>query len=188
MSLRAMGLDIDIDIDGDDLGLVLFIFFGTLIAVMLISNYIIKQKESENEAQPIRRGYARVMEKQEIQTGFSVEYRVVFELAGGQRLQLQTNINTIVVGDSGNLKWQGYRVISFSPENKKSNSTPKSCNNFDEDYYGIDYVASQITQSSGSRQEQKSKELGVKWTCPMCGQENLPWDNICNNCGIKKEI
>lgn len=103
------------DISIDDLvigfGVLLGLFFISLIVFLAIR----KKQNDENNAQPIQRMMAKIVDKQKLDPGtIAFETWTLFETEIGARVRLVGKANNdYVVGDQGELTWQGSRLISF---------------------------------------------------------------------------
>lgn len=104
----------------DDISLSdIFMFFMILVglcAVMWIFVAILRGRQNAaNKAQPVRREWAKVVDKQQLApNAIAFEIWVMFELKSGQRLRLTAKAqNSLIVGDEGTLTWQGSKVQNF---------------------------------------------------------------------------
>lgn len=98
----------------------IFIFIAVLWVVAAILWIIVgalkKKQDSENETKPVRKATAKIVDKQQIESGAIVigEPWVLFETEDGERIRLNVKAdNHLVVGDRGVLTWQGRKVLSF---------------------------------------------------------------------------
>lgn len=98
----------------------LFMMFAILIGIMIVMSIIVlalkKQRDAEDEAQPVCTERAKLIDMQHIPAGQIVigEIWVMFELDNGDRKKLNAKVeNSLVVGDSGMLTWQGRRILKF---------------------------------------------------------------------------
>ena len=95
----------------------LIIAMFVIAAVLWIIVAVMKKKEDdENDAQPVMTGKAKLIDKQQAAAGDIIIGQIwtLFELEAGERIRLNANMqNTLVVGDSGLLTWQGKRILKF---------------------------------------------------------------------------
>lgn len=93
------------------------ILVGMMIVVMIMSAAMKMKRDAANAACPVNRMRARVVDKQQQSENGIVVYSriwVLFELDDGRRVRLILPGNSnVVVGDRGNLTWQGDAIISF---------------------------------------------------------------------------
>lgn len=97
--------------------------FAILLGIMLVSLIVIlsvrsRQKKADSVC-PVLRAEATVVDKQQLPAGtvtFASLSRIwiLFDLADGRRLKLfDTAANDLVVGDTGELVWQGSSIVRF---------------------------------------------------------------------------
>lgn len=92
--------------------------FGIVLWIFVIS---LHQKQSaDNKAKPVEKAMAKLIEKPSLPNGAipSLTYiPLLFEVENGQRVRLSVKATTTyVVGDAGELVWQGTNLISFTPQ------------------------------------------------------------------------
>lgn len=156
----------EIRIDGSEID-VFALIRGLIIAlgIMLIILAIIRyRKKTQNADQPMESAQATVVDRQPVGTvPTAYGIWIVFDLADGRRIKLYDKTSTdLIVGDTGQLSWQGDSVVYFS-RGKKQDSTGQ-----------------QPLRTSAIRQQKKT------WICPTCGCENAgSWD-ACAGCGEKR--
>lgn len=98
-------------------------FFALVIAMFVIAAVlwiivaVMKKKEDdENNSQPVMTRKAKLVDKQQVAAGDIIIGQIwtLFELEDGVRIRLNAKVqNSLVVGDSGLLTWQGKRIIKF---------------------------------------------------------------------------
>lgn len=100
----------------EDLAMLFAILFGLMIVSLIFLAIIKKKQDAEDQAQPVRKEMAKVVDKQQIDSGGIVigEPWVLFEVEGGTRVRLSANPkNSLVIGDTGMLTWQGCKILRF---------------------------------------------------------------------------
>ena len=103
----------------DELLMFFAILFGIMIVAVIFATVAKKSKDAANAACPVERMHARVVDKQQTPAptnGIVVYSRIwiLFELDDGRRIRLLiSGNNSAVIGDSGELVWQGDALISF---------------------------------------------------------------------------
>lgn len=101
----------------EEIFMVFAILFGIMIIALIVAVVAKRKREAANAVCPVSQMHAKVVDKQQLPTSGIVVYSqiwVMFELDDGRRVRLITSGNeAIVVGDSGNLTWQGDSMISF---------------------------------------------------------------------------
>ena len=95
----------------------LLMFFG---GVVFLSAKAQKQKKKDAQ-EPIRRRFVRILDKPQAARGemISVAGPIVFEFESGERVQLLVSASeyaTIMVGDVGELTYQGSKYLGFKRE------------------------------------------------------------------------
>ena len=102
--------------DMEELFMMLAIMIGMSIVMFGIAMLIKKKRDAEDAAQPMRTGFAKLVDMQQILAGQIVfgEIWVLFELDNGDRMKLNAKAeNSLVVGDTGMLTWQGRKILKF---------------------------------------------------------------------------
>lgn len=99
------------------------ILFGVLIGLMVVSLLVVavlkNRENAQNSAEPIFREQAKLIDKPQLNEGVTFYAWVLFETESGKRVRVRLNnselssIASIIVGDSGQLIWQGNHMISF---------------------------------------------------------------------------
>ena len=105
----------EIRIDGSEID-VFALIRGLIIAlgIMLIILAIIRyRKKTQNAYQPMESAQATVVDRQPVGTvPTAYGIWIVFDLADGRRLKLYDKASTdLIVGDTGQLSWQGDSVV-----------------------------------------------------------------------------
>lgn len=102
-----------------------FMLFAIMIALIIILSVFLviinKKRDKMDSAQPERREWARVIDRPQAgtQNGIVLEIYMMFELQDGQRLRLRAKPNnSLVVGDTGYLTWQGTKVKNFERDKR----------------------------------------------------------------------
>ena len=117
------------------------------------------------------------------------EYTVLLSILTGITLIISSNIISLML-----------RLLVFIAENTSDcASSMRSCKYHIEEYLmrGKREIVEkedkkecsskpQVTISAMPQEKAKPKVPDVAWVCSYCGANNLPCDNICNNCGQKK--
>ena len=102
--------------DMEELTMMFAIMMGLGVISWIIVFVLKKQREDEDNAQPVCREHAKLVDMQQIPAGQIAlgEIWVMFELDSGERMKLNAKAqNTLVVGDAGMLTWQGRRIHKF---------------------------------------------------------------------------
>lgn len=103
------------DITMDNLVILLGVLFGLGFIGFGIFVWALRKENAANNAQPVRKAVAKIVDKQQIQPGtIAFEAWILFETEDGNRVRVMGKANNdYVIGDSGDLKWQGNRLIAF---------------------------------------------------------------------------
>ncbi|MBP3659869.1 MAG: DUF2500 domain-containing protein [Oscillospiraceae bacterium] len=103
------------DLTTDDVGSMLFVLMGVMVVICVVGLVIIKSKDAENDSKPILEMKAKIIDKDKVDPGtVAFVIGVTFETEDGNRMELSCSAKEhFVVGDTGYLKWQGTRLISF---------------------------------------------------------------------------
>ena len=103
------------DVTTDDVADMLPMLFAIMIGICVICFIVIKVKDSENNSKPVLGMKAKIIDKMREEPGtVAFVIWVMFETADGNRVKLSCSAkNDYVVGDTGFLRWQGTRLISF---------------------------------------------------------------------------
>ena len=105
----------------EDLFIFILAICGAAIGLWVVYGIIRKKQNADNNAQPLKEEYAKVVDKQQLNSGSIIigEPWVLFELEDGKRVRLNAHPeNSLVVGDKGKLTWQGNRIKGFERERK----------------------------------------------------------------------
>ncbi len=110
------------DISLNDIFLFLMILLGVCAVVWIFVAIIRGQQNASNALQPVRKEWAKVVDKQQIPPNAIIfEIWVMFELKNGQRLRLLAKAkNSLIIGDEGMLTWQGNKLQNFERNLSKS--------------------------------------------------------------------
>ena len=106
----------------EDLFIFIVAIWGAAIGLWIAYGIIKKKQDAEKAAQPIRKEYVTVVDKQQLDSGGIIigEPWVLFELENGSRVRLNAHPeNSLVVGDAGILTWQGRKIKGFERERRK---------------------------------------------------------------------
>ena len=114
------------------------IFFGVLIGLMLLAFFIAAAvkgtQNAQNAACPMESKWAKVVDKQNLPGNAILSMSqmwVVFEFADGSRRRLNIPATqTVVIGDTGTLTWQGEAMISFRQGMGVPQSHPQASGSF----------------------------------------------------------
>lgn len=103
------------DLTMDDVGGMLFVLMGVMAVICVVSLFILKMKDAENDTKPVLGMRAKIIDKDHVAPGtVAFVIGVTFETEDGNRMEISCNAREhYVVGDTGFLKWQGTRLISF---------------------------------------------------------------------------
>ena len=176
---------------------VVFIILGVMVAIIIISAIIIKAKAAQNAACPVQQMKARVIDKERLPgnaiRSFSTLW-VMFELENGirKRMVISGTQDTMVVGDSGTLVWQGDAMISFnrggqsggwnSGSATRTTSSVGSQGNIPA-WKRIEMMEAEKAKNSQHEEtEQTASDL-----CIFCGAEMAPDQLFCGKCGRRKD-
>ena len=103
----------------------LFMMFAILAGLAVVSWTIVgvlaKKRNDEDARQPVRTEHAKLVDMQQVAAGQIVigELPVMFELDDGQRIRLGAKAqNSLVVGDTGQLTWQGRKILKFERDKR----------------------------------------------------------------------
>ena len=86
-----------------------------LIAILACSVAASAQRKKD-QSKPVKKSHVRVVDKPHPSGAMLIASLVVFELDNGERIRLLVNgkeYTTILIGDTGELTWQGTQYISF---------------------------------------------------------------------------
>ena len=105
------------DVSMQDVFMILAVLFGIMLVSLICAVIVKKSRDSKDEACPIQKKKAKVLEKDQLPPGTVVslsEMNILFEIEGRQRLRLRAKAqNQLMPGDEGYLTWQGSKVINF---------------------------------------------------------------------------
>lgn len=110
------------DMTVQDIFLMLVVMVGVAVLLCILAAATRKMSEKEDKRQPLRKEIAKVVEKPRLESGTIValsEIWICFELESGERIRLLAKANnSLIVGDVGELTWQGKRIVGFKRQNK----------------------------------------------------------------------
>ena len=103
------------DLTLEDMGGMLLMLLGVMIVICVICAAVIKSKEAENNSKPILTVRAKIIDKDKVNPGeIAFVIGVTFVTEDGNRMELSCSAKELLaVGDTGLLKCQGTRLISF---------------------------------------------------------------------------
>lgn len=103
------------DLTTDDVGGMLLVLMGLMVVICVVCFAIIKSKDAENNSKPVLSMRAKIIDKDSVAPGtVAFVIGVTFETEDGNRVELSCSAKEhFMVGDTGFLKWQGTRLISF---------------------------------------------------------------------------
>ena len=105
------------DISLEDVMIFLAVLLGLMIVVFVFLGIVLSANKAEEERKPIENGIAVLMEKQQSTNSLTAaidNIPAIFELEDGRRIKLSLEANsTLVIGDRGEITWQGSKVIKF---------------------------------------------------------------------------
>ena len=104
------------DFDMDTIAILFGVMFGLLLLSWIFYAVAKNYREKEDDAQPLLKTYAKVIEKQSLNANSLVTSSasmIVFETETGERVRLCVDKMELVLGDSGMLTWQGKRFVAF---------------------------------------------------------------------------
>lgn len=105
------------DISIDDIMMFLAVLIGVAIVVWIFVGIVFAAKKAEEDQKPIETGVAVLMEKQQSTNSLTAAIEnvpAIFELEDGRRVKLTLEANsTLVIGDRGEMTWQGSKLIKF---------------------------------------------------------------------------
>lgn len=144
----------------DILGMGFPILIGLGIVAAIFYAVIVSKQNAINDAQPIQVATATVIDKQQVSpNAIAIDVWLLFETNDGRRVRLVCSAkNEIVVGDKGQMRWQGTRLISFTRNGDSAKASSNGQN--------IQMV------------------LSGEWKC-VCGRVNQSYVSTCA-CGVSK--
>lgn len=105
------------DISLEDVMFFLAVLIGLMIVVFVFLGIVLSANKAEEEQKPIENGIAVLMEKQQSTNSLTAaidNIPAIFELEDGRRIKLSLEANsTLVIGDRGEITWQGSKLIKF---------------------------------------------------------------------------
>lgn len=105
------------DISLEDVMIFLAVLLGLMIVVFVFLGIVLSANKAEEERKPIENGIAVLMEKQQSTNSLTAaidNIPAIFELEDGRRIKLSLEANsTLVIGDRGEITWQGSKLIKF---------------------------------------------------------------------------
>lgn len=114
------------DIRIEDIFIFLMVMFGIAAIAWIFAAVANKNHESVNATYPIQRGHAKLVDKPQTASNGVVIYSriwVLFDLDDGRRVRLMVSGTQFpyVVGDSGELTWQGDSLLGFHRDGETQN-------------------------------------------------------------------
>lgn len=104
------------DITVKDMASVLPLFFIICGVICLICVLVIKAKNAESNDKPVRTAVAKIVDKdQPAANAVTIIGWLLFETEEGERVRVSVKAgHDFLIGDVGDLTWQGTRLISFT--------------------------------------------------------------------------
>ena len=106
------------DIKIEDIFLFLIVMCGIAVVACIFAAVAKKRHEDNNASYPVQRSHAKLVDKPQTAANGIVIYSmiwVLFDLDDGRRVRLMVSGTQFpyVVGDSGDLTWQGDSLLAF---------------------------------------------------------------------------
>ena len=100
----------------DDLTILFGVLGGLLVFMLIVYSVLRAVQNSKDDNEPVETSKAKVVDKPQTGNEIVITAPVTFELEDGRRVRLSVRgeaFMNLLVGDSGELTWQGSRYIDF---------------------------------------------------------------------------
>lgn len=105
------------DIDLDDIMFFLAVLVGVAIVIWIFAGIAIAARKAEEAKLPVETGIGTLIEKNRSTNALTAgieDIPAIFELEDGRRIQLNLQASsTLVLGDKGEMTWQGKKLMDF---------------------------------------------------------------------------
>lgn len=187
------------------------IFFFVLLGLTVLSAIIIAAMKGSQNAQtaprPTETRWAKVVDKQSFSGGAPLSMSqmwVLFEFSDGSRLRLNTPAaQTITLGDSGMLTWQGDAMISFSQGIGAQQSRSQASGSYNMEnlpaWKRVEIMEAKKREAEKAAAEKAAEEPvekpveeaaqapKAKKYCVYCGEPMGDGHMFCGACGKRRE-